>query len=224
MQRSIPILLSVMASSFVTALPAQQPPTGRGGMQGGAGVGTDNSKILIVAENPAIDHKTAPNMGMGSASVTSANFWRVYWSPVGPGTACFITVNEPTPNAQKFVITDNPKLVEYISSKEIIARLLPNWNEPAWKVIPGTVTQATKGNESRTETCKGGDYTVELKWFGGITEPRWIDFGFARQFGITMTISMAGARQHEILINGKRAPGQYASGTLALNETWRIEN
>ena len=160
---------------------------------------------------------------MGSPTVTTANFWRVSWSPVGPGTACFIIVNEPKEAAQKFVITDNPKLAEYISSKEVLARLIPAWNDPPFMVIEGTVTQKTDGTTSRTETCRGGSYTVELKWTGGLSEPRWIDFPFARKFGVIMTLSAVNSKQQEIVINGKRAPGQYASGFLALNETWRVE-
>jgi hypothetical protein len=172
------------------AVQAQQPPPAEGG------------RMLIVGENPGIDHKVQPNMGMGSPSVSNANFWRVTWSPVGPGTACFITVNEPTPAAQKFVITDNPKLAEYIASREVLGRLIPTFNEPAFKVIKGKITQKLDGNEGRTETCKGGKYTVQLQWSGGISEPQYTDFGFARQFGVIMTLAVAQAKHYEITING----------------------
>lgn len=182
----------------------------------------DTSRTLIVGENPSIDHKAKPG-GFEVPSVTTANLWRVSWSPVGPGVACFIIVNEPTPAAQKFVITDNPKLAEYIASKEVLERLIPTWNDPPFKTIVGTVTQHTDGTDSRTETCKGGNYTVELKWTGGLSAPRWIDFDFARQRGVIMTLSGVNSKQQEIVINGKRAPGQHASGFLALNETWRVE-
>lgn len=182
----------------------------------------DTSRTLIVGENPSIDHKAKPG-GFEVPSVTTANLWRVTWSPVGPGVACFIIVNEPTPAAQKFVITDNPRLAEYIASKEVLARLIPTWNDPPFKTIVGTVTQHADGINSRTETCKGGEYTVDLKWTGGLSEPRWIDFPFARQHGVIMTLSGVNSKQQEIVINGKRAPGQHASGFLALNETWRVE-
>ncbi|KAB2874426.1 MAG: hypothetical protein IT503_09505 [Burkholderiaceae bacterium] len=36
-------------------------------------------------------------------------------------------------------------------------------------------------------------------------------------------VRAAAARGPKIIVNGKRAPGQYASGFLALNETWRLE-
>jgi len=187
---------------------AQQPP--------------DNTRTLIVGENPSIDHKAKPG-GFEVPSVTTANLWRVTWSPVGPGVACFVIVNEPTPAAQKFVITDNPKLAEYIASKEILERLIPTWNAPPFETIVGTVTQHNDGVNGRTETCQGGGHTVELKWTGGLSEPRWIDFAFARQFGVIMTLSGVNSKQQEIVIDGKRAPGQHASGFLALNETWRVE-
>jgi len=135
---------------LATTAAAQQPP--------------DTTRTLIVGENPSIDHKAKPG-GFEVPSVTTANLWRVSWSPFGPGVACFIIVNEPTPAAQKFVITDNPKLAEYIASKEVLERLIPTWN----------------------------------------------------------TLSGVNSKQQEIVIDGKRAPGQYASGFLALNETWRVE-
>ena len=217
-------LLIVVIGSFVSpfvSLHAQEATEGSQGVA--AGVGVDNTRILIVAENPSIDHRVQPNMGMGAPSVTSANFWRVTWSPVGPGTACFITVNEPTPNAQKFVITDNPELAAYISSAEVLERLIPDWNDPPFQVIEGTITQTNDGVNSRIETCSGGGNTVELKWTDGLSSPRWIDFPFARQFGVIMTLSAVNSGRQEIVINGKRAPGEFASGFLALNETWRVE-
>ncbi len=189
----------------------------------GAGMGADTTRTLIVGENPSIDHRAQPGGGMGAPTVTTANFWRVSWSPVGPGAACFVIVNDPRPAAQKFVITDNPKLAEYIASKEVLGRLIPTWNDPPFTVVTGTVTQKTDGTNGRTETCQGDGRTVELKWTGGLSEPRFIDFPFARRFGVIMTLSAVRSKEQEIVIDGKRAPGQYASGFLALNETWRVE-
>lgn len=183
----------------------------------------DNTRTLIVGENPSIDHKARPG-GFDVPSVTTANFWRVSWSPAGPGVACFVIVNDPTPAAQKFVITDNPALADYIASGEVLGRLLPDWNKPAFQTIVGTVTQHTDGTNSRTETCEGGGHKVELKWTGGLSEPNWIDFPFARQFGVIMTLAGVNSQKQEIILDGKRAPGEFASGFLALNETWRLEN
>ena len=225
---AIPILAVIVVATI--SADAQNATTAPGaaqgqpqGQPGGAGVGMDSTRTLIVAENPSIEHRAQPGGAMGSPTVTTANFWRVSWSPAGPGAACFIIVNDPQPAAQKFVITDNPKLADYISSKEVLARLIPAWNDPPFTVIDGTITQKTDGTAGRTETCRGGNYTVELKWTGGLSEPRWIDFPFARKFGVIMTLSAVNSKQQEIVINGKRAPGQYASGFLALNETWRVE-
>ncbi len=233
---ALTLVASIVAAAYAQQAPAgsQQPAVGQlpaggvrqgGGRMGGAGSGTDNTRVLIVGENPSIQHRASAQESSFSPNppVTDANFWRVSWSPVGPGAACFITVNDPTPAAQKFVITDNPKLAEYIASKEVLERLIPQFNTPPYKVIEGTVTQATSGMESRTETCKGGGYTVELKWTGGIKEASFIDFPFARSRGVIMTLNIVNTGQQEIVINGKRAPGQYARGMLALNETWRVE-
>lgn len=205
--RSILFIAAMAASALVMAQPQQS-----------------NTRTLIVGENPSIKHNSVQNAGMGTPAVTDANFWRVTWSPVGPGAACFITVNDPQPNAQKFVITDNPELAKYIASGEVLGRLLPNFNVPEYKIIEGTVTQETNGTESRFETCKGGDYTVELKWSGGLQEPWFMEaFEFALQRGVIMSLAGVNSGKQEITINGKRAPGQYANGFMALNETWLLK-
>jgi hypothetical protein len=198
------------------APPAGQKPPATGSQAGGGGQPQqDNTRVLIVGENPSITHRAQP--GRENPAIAEANFWRVTWSPVGPGTACFIKVNEPTPNATKMVITDNPKLAEYIA-KDVLGRLMKDFNDPPYVVMQGTVTQTNEGATARTDTCKSGNTTVELKWMG-LGEPRWSAPGF----GVNMTLVIVPTASAEIVINGKRAPGAASSGFMALNETWRVD-
>lgn len=197
---------AMMAVLTASGQGAQQPP--------------DTTKVLIVGENPSITHRANPGGRQGGTpnpTISNANYWRVSWSPVGTGHACFITVNEPTPNATKIVITDNPALAEYIS-KEVMVRLVKDFATPAYTVVPGVITQTTEGAKTRTDLCRGGNYTVELK-YSGLGEPRWEAPGF----GVNMTLVMLPVSSAEITINGKRAPGAHSSGFLALNETWRLD-
>ena len=46
-------------------------------------------KILVAGENPAITLREKE----GGPPLTSVNFWRVHWSPVGSGAVCFVTVS-----------------------------------------------------------------------------------------------------------------------------------
>jgi hypothetical protein len=222
--------IGALALAASVTLAAQQAPAGQApaGGQGRAGGGAapqqqqDNTRVLIAGENPAITHRGKPGGGpIGdnpeNPAITAAQFWRVSWSPAGPGANCFITVNQPTRNAQKFVITDNPALAEYIA-KEIMPRLIRDFNDPPYVIERGTVAQTIEGPSAKTETCKSAAHNVELRW-RGLGEPRWAAPGY----GVNMSLVIVPNTSAEILLEGKRAPGEYSSGFIAANETWRID-
>ena len=231
-------MVGVLALAASVALVAQQPPAGGGqtaagqapagapaGGQGrGAGGGQppDTTRVLIAGENPAIAHRGKPGGGAigdnpQNPLISGAQFWRASWSPAGPGAACFITVHQPARNAQKFVVTDNPALAEYIA-KDIMTRLIKDFNDPPYAVERGSVTQTIGGATAKTETCKSAAHNVELKWMG-LGEPRWSTPGF----GVNMSLVSVPNTSAEILLDGKRAPGEFSSGFIAVNETWRVE-
>jgi hypothetical protein len=207
--------IGVLALAASVAL-AQQAPA-RGGQ-----APADTTRVLIAGENPAIAHRGKPGGGAigdnpQNPMITAAQFWRVSWSPAGPGATCFITVHQPTRNAQKFVVTDNPALAEYIMN-EIMPRLIKDFNDPPYIVERGSIVQTIEGAAAKTETCKSAAHLVELKWMG-LGEPRWMTPGF----GVNMSLVSVPNTSAEILLNGKRAPGEFSSGFIAVNETWRIE-
>src|SRR5512138_3743903 len=71
MSRSIAV---IAALATLTSAHAQQPTA---------------PKILVAGENPAITLRDKE----GGAALTSVNFWRVHWSPVGSGAVCYVTVS-----------------------------------------------------------------------------------------------------------------------------------
>src|SRR4051812_34357697 len=64
-------------------------------------------KVIVAGENPAITLRGQE----GGEPLTSVNFWRVHWSPVGAGAVCFITVNAPGSENLRIALYDNPKVL-----------------------------------------------------------------------------------------------------------------
>lgn len=216
------VLAVTLAASGRAQQPAAPPPAG--GQQGGAqaAAATPPLKVLVAGENPAITLRDK----QGGTALTSVNFWRVHWSPVGSGTVCYVTVNEPAPNSVRIAIHDNPKVLDYVT-KELMTSLNAAFNTPAFTPVPGTITQTNDGATARTETCKAENYNVELKWTG-LGDGRWSQLTpgtGANQ--VNMTMIFVPATNAEVVVNGKKAPGGFFTGPgfppgfLALNETWR---
>lgn len=207
-------LLTVAAALAAFCAFAQQPNDGKA--KGPA------PKVLVAGENPAIRYLDKE----GGKAISSVNFWRVHWSPAGPGAVCFVTVTDQAPNNNlRIAIFDDEKVLEYVS-KELMGTLNASFNDPPFTPVKGTITQSNNGPKERKETCKSDRYTVELLWHG-LGDANFVDF---RPGGnVLMTFTMVPASGGEIIINGKQAPGKWFAtgggiGTgayLAVNETWR---
>jgi hypothetical protein len=203
----------VYAQQAPAPAPQQQPAPAAPTAPAGGQQQQDNTFVLIAGENPAITYRNAP--GRQNPVISEANFWHVSWSPFGSGFACFVIVNDPAPNTQKFVITDNPKMAEFIAEK-VLGRLIKGFNDPPYKIMQGTYSQQIDGAVARTDICKSGDTTVEMKYMG-MGEPRWETPGFS----VNMSLVIVPVGSAEFLINGKHPPGAVASGFMSVNETWR---
>jgi hypothetical protein len=58
------------------------------------------NKVYLSGENPVITLRDTPG---GSTTVTQVSFWRIHWSPVGPGHVCFVTSGDrKSPNAVRW--------------------------------------------------------------------------------------------------------------------------
>ena len=194
-------LCAAAVSSF-----AQQPPP---------------QKILVAGENPAIRYLDKE----GGKPISSVNFWRVHWSPAGPGAICFVTVTDQPSGNLRIAIYDDEKVLDYVS-KELMGALNSAFTNPPFTPVKGTITQTNAGPKEHKETCKSDRYTVELLWHG-LGDANFVDY---RPGGnVMMTFAMVMASSGEIIINGKQAPGKWFAtgggiGTgayLALNEIWR---
>jgi len=179
----------------------------------------DKRTVHITGENPGLQLRDKAN----GPITADFNYWHVNWSPVGTGHVCFMTTGTGSgPNDLRVVLTDNEKLAEYVTN-ETMAKLVPNFNKPAYKVIKATFKTTGDTLTERSEHCISDQYTIVATWrqitpgkFGGMDPNN----GFFMNFIIQM------AAEGEITINGKRLPGAVLPGPgrppayLAFAETW----
>jgi hypothetical protein len=185
------------------------------------GAQTSPPKILVAGENPAITLRDKE----GGPPLTSVNFWRVHWSPVGSGAVCFVTVSGQGSGDLRIAVHDNPKVLDYVT-KELMSSLMESFNTPPYTPVRGTITQSGDTVTERKETCKSDTHNIELIW-RGFLDPTWVDIRPGAN--VLMTFTMVMAKEAEVIINGKKAPGRVVRGGpgsfppsfLALNETWR---
>jgi len=182
---------------------------------------TPPQKILVAGENPAITLRDKE----GGAALTSVNFWRVHWSPVGSGAVCFVTVTGQGSGDLRVAVHDNPKVLDYVT-KELMSSLMTNFNTPPYTPVRGTIAQSGDTVNERRETCTSDTHNIELVW-RGFSEPTWVDIKPGAN--VLMTFTMVMASGADVIINGKKAPGgvfrggpgSFPPSFLALNETWR---
>jgi hypothetical protein len=179
-----------------------------------------HTQIHITGENPGLRLRDR----QGGPVLAEVNYWRVSWSPVGTGHVCYVTTgNGKGPSDLRLVLTDNEKLADFVTH-ETMAKLIPDFATPPYKVVRATFGFTGDSLAERTEICKSDQYSVEATWRGlgrGIYGEMQPPNGFLMQF-IIMT-----ATEGEIRINGKKLPGAVypeqgrPNAYLAFAETWR---
>ena len=194
-----------------------------GGVQDGIKMG----KVYVSGENPGIRLLDKE----GGTPLTAVSFWRVIWSPVGPGHVCYVTTGDgKSPGDLRIAIVDNQKLHEYLVG-EILGTFNKTYQERPFTVVPrGTFTKSGDALKEYKEVCRSDQYTIELIWHD-FYEPFQLDTpagGAQNPFGITSLFIPA--RTAEVIINGKKAAGnvypqmrgpmQNSSAFLAFSESW----
>jgi hypothetical protein len=213
--------------------PAQNTPSGD------ATQGVKPGRVYLTGENPVIRLLDKP----GGAVLTFASYWRIVWSPAGPGHVCYLTTGDgKSPADLRVALTDNRKLYDYIT-ENIMAPVLdqdiagrPYTPVAATFDDPGRgtfTTNATGDSSTMTErriTARSNKYTVVLVWHDFL-EPFQLDTpvgGAANPFGVTSLFIPA--KTATVLINNKKAagnvypqmrgPAQSSTAFLAFSESW----
>jgi hypothetical protein len=213
------VVFTLTLAAGALAQQASTPPQGTGGQSGASA--SPGPKVIVAGENPAITLRDKE----GGAALTSVNFWRVHWSPVGSGAVCYVTVTGQGAGDLRIALHDNPRVLDYVT-KELMSSLMAGFNTPAYTPVRGTITQAGDTVTERRETCRSDAYTIDLAW-RDLSPATWVDIRPGAN--TLMTFAMVMAKGAEVTINGKRAPGgvfpggpgSFPPSFLALNETWR---
>jgi hypothetical protein len=177
-------------------------------------------KVFLSGENPVVFLYDRP----GGETETFVSFWRIHWSPVGPGHVCYVTSGrEKTPGALRVALFDNPALFEYLT-KEVLGTYNKSYLERPFTPISGaTFGSGGDSIRERRETCRSAAYAIDVTWHE-LRPAGLVDIlpgsRPTNPFGITyLRISVGLA---EVTINGKAAPGVSVpdASFLAFGETW----
>jgi hypothetical protein len=200
--------LAARQAPGVTAPPTQASPLPR------------PNTVFLSGENPVVFLYDRP----GGDAETFVSFWRVHWSPVGPGHVCYVTTGkEGTKGALRLALHDNARLLDYLTN-QVLGTFNRAYIDRPFTAIAGA-TFAKGGDQVREhrETCRSDRYTVELTW-RELKPAGLIDIlpgsRPTNPFGITYLRIPAG--QAAVTINAAPAPGVSVADAsfLAFGETW----
>jgi hypothetical protein len=156
-------------------------------------------------------------------TLTRVSFWRVHWSPVGPGHVCYVTIGEAgEPGHMRVALHDNEKLFHYLTTDIL------SLTDAAYRAQPFTAIGGSKFTSSgdsireRVESCRGGPHDIQLAW-RGLQPSQLVDIPVGSRpnnpFGLVFLRLVATTA--DVTIDGRRAPGATFGGSaLAFGETW----
>jgi hypothetical protein len=202
-------LLFVVALAAPPSLFAQAP----------ASNGIRPGKVWISGENPGIRLLEKE----GGDPVSRASFWRVHWSPVGPGHVCLVTTSD-----LRIALFDNARLFDYLT-KDMLGSYDKTYAEQPYTPVSGAKFSVTGDSLSeRREICESGDYKIELVWRDfqtPVLRDTVVGSRPANPFGLTFL--RIPSKTAEIIVNGKKAAGKTfptgpddSTSFLAFGETW----
>lgn len=184
----------------------------------------DPHRVVLTGENPFIKISEKD----GDPLSTDASFWRILFSPAGPGHVLYIK-SELTDDEWR-IYSDNIAMARWLQGT-IQGMLNPVTADTA---IPVTEAEFTKSGDQRdfwTETIHGEDAEISMTWYD-CGDPLLVHTDPTadpnRPYGVcTVLIPAAGAR---LTVNGVQAKGQawpreregrpFSTSCLAFSESW----
>ena len=177
-------------------------------------------RVYLSGENPVAFLYERP----GGEQATFVSFWRIHWSPVGPGHVCYVTTgSEGTPGALRIALHDNAKLLDYLTHQVLGSYNRSYIDRPFTAVGGATFGRSGDSVTEHRESCRSASHTVDVAW-RDLRPAGLIDILAgsrpANPFGITYLRLPAG--RTEVTINGVAAPGVSVpdASFLAFGETW----
>ncbi len=186
----------------------------------------DPNRLLLTGENPYIRLSETD----GEPTTTDASFWRILFSPGGPGHVLFLQ-SELT-NGEPRVYTDNVQMTRWLQA-EIQGRINPTFGDLE---IPAREASFGSSGDLRsfwTESITTEDEEISLTWYG-LGEP-FLTHSLPgsnpeRPHGVSTVLIPANSAR--LTINGSFATGRpfprerdgrvHSTCALAFSESWLI--
>lgn len=184
----------------------------------------DPNPIILTGENPFIRLSKKD----GDPNSTDASFWRIIFSPAGPGHVLYIK-SEVTEN-RRLIYSDNIAMARWLAST-VQGMLNAETKDPATPVIDAEFSKSGDPRYFWTERVKARGEDITLTWYD-IGEPLLIHTQPNQQpdrpYGVcTVLIPAMGAR---LTRNGVDAVGSpwrreregrpFSTCALAFSESW----
>lgn len=184
----------------------------------------DPHKTMMTGENPFI--RLSPKDG--DPNTTDASYWRVIFSPAGPGHVLYVK-SELTDNKLR-IYSDNIAMARWLQTT-IQGMLNPETADTSVPVIDAEFSKHGDVRSFWTERLMTSEEEVALTWYD-IGEPLMIHSAPnqvpGRKYGVnTVLIPALGAR---LTINGRQAMGSpwkreregrpFSTCALAFSESW----
>ncbi len=186
----------------------------------------DPNRVLLTGENPYIRLSETD----GGPNTTDASFWRILFSPGGPGHVLFLQ-SELTDD-QPRVYTDNIQMTRWLQG-EIQGRINPTFGDLEIPAQEATFGSSGDLRSFWTESLSSEDDEISMTWYE-LGEPflshRLPGGNPERPHGVaTVLIPANGAR---LTVNGRFAKGRpfprdrdgraHSTCALAFSESWLL--
>ena len=186
----------------------------------------DPNRVLLTGENPYIRLSETD----GGPTTTDASFWRILFSPGGPGHVLFLQ-SELTDDQPK-VYTDNVQMTNWLQ-EEIQGKINPTFGNLE---IPAREASFQRSGDLRsfwTESVSSHDEEISLTWYD-LGEP-FLSHSFPgsnseRPHGVSTVLIPA--KSARLTVNGSFARGSsfprqrngrtHSTCALAFSESWLL--
>ena len=186
----------------------------------------DPNRVLLTGENLYIRLSETDN----GPVTTDASFWRILFSPGGPGHVLFLQ-SEVTDN-QPRIYTDNIAMTRWLQ-KEIQGTINPTFGNLDLAEIESSFASSEDLRTSWTETVTAKDEVIDLTWESlgeSFLSHRFPGSNPDRPHGVSTVLIPANVAK--VVINGKTASGrpfprqrdsrEHSTWALAFSESWLL--
>src|ERR1700677_297262 len=106
--------------------------------------GVKVGKVYVTGENPGIRLLRKE----GGPVLTAVSYWRLIWTPAGPGHIAFVTTGDgKSPGDLRLAFVDNQKLYDFLT-KEITTTTDPTFTTRPYTVIQAKFVDSGQGTFS----------------------------------------------------------------------------